>query len=175
MEGEGPVSKSMGKKILSVAQVAELAALIRSPLDREPWSRGADLEASESETQRVGSSYSLGAAIRQDGEAGELALGTLIDRMVAGKESVRRAATWGIGLGGSKAVGPLLRLIADPTSCETAFRADWEARVGAVPDECSQLTGVEQQAVITNSAYALRVAVDDLDDAPLAVVLVIEE
>ena len=44
----------------------------------------------------------------------QLALGSLVDRMVAGKESVRRAATWGIGLGGSKAVPILLQLIADP-------------------------------------------------------------
>ena len=73
MKGEGPVP-SQKKKTLSVAEVSELAALVGSPLgDGVGWSRGSYLETgSESETQRVGASYSLGAAIRQDGDAGEV-------------------------------------------------------------------------------------------------------
>ena len=62
--------------------------------------------------------------------------------MVDAKERVRRAATWGIGSGGSAVVPSLLTLLAD---------------------EHPSLPPVVQQAIRTNAAYALRVAAESVD------------
>jgi hypothetical protein len=85
MQGHGPVPPSVlaaGAQLLTIEEVARLGALI---------------ETSESETERVGSAYKLGAAIRQPGAVGDGAMDCLLGCMVHGEERVRRAATWGIG------------------------------------------------------------------------------
>ena len=92
---------------------------------------------SDSETERVGSAYSLGAAVRAGGESDGLALAALAEGMVHPTERVRRAATWGIGAAGDGAVPTLLELLA------------------AAPAEASALSPLSQQEVTTNAACAL--------------------
>jgi hypothetical protein len=122
MQGEGPTPRRTS--LLSEAEVAELAA---------------HLVNSESETQRVGSAYQLGFALRQADAAAADAQASLVSAMVHDAERVRRAATWAFGVGGQSAVPSLLQLV-----------------VG----DASQLTPLQQQEVKANAAYALGIAVE---------------
>lgn len=124
MRGEGPAPAAAA--VTPEEEVGRLAGLV---------------EHSESETQRVGSAYTLGAVSkhqRGDG-AGAVALATLVQCMVSPLERVRRAATWGIGLAGDSAVPPLLGLLAAPHKLEPS----------------PQLSPLTQQEVRTNAAHAL--------------------
>jgi hypothetical protein len=62
--------------------------------------------------------------------------------MIDAKERVRRAATWGIGSGGDRVVPALLALLVD---------------------DLPPLPPVVQQCIRTNAGYALRVAVETVD------------
>ena len=88
------------------------------------------------------SAYTLGSIIRHVGPTGDTAMQCLISCMVSTKECVRRAATWGIGSGGDRVVPPLL---------------------GLLVNELPALSPLVQQAVRTNAAYALHVAVETVN------------